>query len=80
MTTPTTLTRARPLGVRGLPVTVDLVVTVTVDPTAWDREYATGTTPDAIRADLAAYLTTALSGPSGIWPALHTTITPGDPR
>jgi hypothetical protein len=58
-----------------LPVRARLVVTVTVDPAVWDREYGTGTTPAAVRADLAVYLRTALRG-IDIYPALNVEVTP----
>jgi hypothetical protein len=64
-----------PAAARLLPVRARLVVTVTVDPAAWHREYGTGTTPAAVRADIAAYLTTALRA-TPIYPALAVEVTP----
>jgi hypothetical protein len=59
---------------RVLPVRTRLMVTITVDPAAWAREYGTGTDPVRVRGDVAAYLRTALAG-ARIWPALNVTVT-----
>jgi hypothetical protein len=74
-TTRTAIPRAA-AAARLLPVRARLVVTVTVDPAAWSREYGTGTTPAAVRADIAAYLTTALRATAPIYPALAVEVTP----
>lgn len=66
---------ARP---RTLPVRTRVTVTVTVDPHAWHREYGCGTTPAAVRADVTAYLATALHTTARIYPALTVTVTGED--
>jgi hypothetical protein len=64
--------RLRVTRPRTLPVRTRVTVTVTVDPHAWHREYGCGTTPAAVRADVTAYLATALNT-ARIWPALTVT-------
>jgi hypothetical protein len=80
-TPPATTTRHKRVRVarpRTLPVRTRVTVTVTVDPHAWHREYGCGTTPAAIRADVTAYLATALNTTTRIYPALTVTVTPED--
>jgi hypothetical protein len=73
-------TRGRVARPRALPVRTRVVVTVTVDPNAWHREYGCGTTPAAVRADVAAYLATALATTTRIYPALTVHVTPQETR